>query len=457
MLSKYIKGISVAAVLLLTGLQAAYSQGLYITNGSRLVGNGTVKIVLNNCGFTNNGTFTPGSSEVVFTGGNSTSGSFIAGTASTSFYNLTLNKTANGIQLNRNIGVSNSILFSSGDSLFLNNNIIDLGGTGVLTGETSAKRITGRTGGYIQATHTLNAPSDINPGNLGYRITSSANLGSTVVKRGHQQQSGASVYRYYDVVPANNENLNATVSMYYFHNELGTVPEGNLGLFYSINGGTVWANLGATSLNTTDDYLTKSGVNSLSRFTLSNISEPLAVKLLYFKGSHANGSTLLNWATASEISSSHFDIESAADGVSFKKIGSVDALGSSSTVQVYEYPDRFPYAGITYYRLKLVDRDAAFKYSPIVAVIANDLSEERVRIFPNPVAGTYVTVSFYSENRQVLVIQLYSANGKLIRSASQPFTNGHQSITLEIGDLPAGIYTLKVTGKNYKTVQFIKE
>jgi len=456
MSSKYSKGILGAAVLILTVLHNGYSQGLYTTNGSQLVGNGAVKIVLNNCGLTNNGTFIPGNSEVVFTGSNSTSASFIAGTANTSFYNLTLNKTANGIQLNRNIGVSNSILFTSGDSLFLNNNIIDLGSTGFLTGETFAKRITGRTGGYIQATHTLNAPSDINPGNLGFKITSSANLGSTVIKRGHQQQSGVSVSRYYDVTPANNENLNASVSMYYFHNELGAVPEGNLGLFYSTNGGTVWANIGLTSLNTTSDYLTKDGVNSLSRFTLSNISEPLAVKLLYFKGSNASGSTLLDWATASEINSSHFDIESAADGISFKKIGRVDAVGNSSTAQFYEYRDMFPYPGITYYRLKQVDHDAIFKYSPVIAVNAMSKADDQVRIFPNPVTTTNVTISFYSGDQRILAVQLYSYDGKLLKSIRQLFSEGYQSITFEVDDLPAGIYAVKVAGNNYKTLKFIK-
>ena len=95
-------------------------QGLLNTNGAQFVVNGNVKLVLKNTGFTNDGTFIPGTGEVIFSGSVATSASFINGTSTTGFYNLTLNKSANGLQLGRNITLSNRLLFTSGDSLFLN-------------------------------------------------------------------------------------------------------------------------------------------------------------------------------------------------------------------------------------------------------------------------------------------------------------------------------------------------
>ena len=56
--------------------QATQAQGIVTTSGGNLVANGTVKLVMNNSGFTNNGTFTAGNSSLVFTGNQATSGSF---------------------------------------------------------------------------------------------------------------------------------------------------------------------------------------------------------------------------------------------------------------------------------------------------------------------------------------------------------------------------------------------
>lgn len=134
----------------------SYGQGgIVIESGGKLVLNSTVNLVLNNSGITNDGTFTAGSSTVSFTGNTATANSFIAGTTATNFYNLTLNKSSNGLILNRNIGISNNLSFVSGDSLFLNTYNVDLGSTGSITGETNTNKITSPTGGYIQVTQIL--------------------------------------------------------------------------------------------------------------------------------------------------------------------------------------------------------------------------------------------------------------------------------------------------------------
>ncbi|MGB3008330.1 MAG: hypothetical protein WBC06_17575, partial [Chitinophagaceae bacterium] len=283
MLSNYIKKRLFYCAVLFFPPVICPSQGIVNTPGTKIVTNSNAKIVLNNAGFENNGTFSSGNSEVVFSGSTATANSYIGGSASTSFYNLTLNKTANGLQLNRNIDITNTLLFANGDSLFLNEHNIDLGSTGILSGETGTRRITGRTGGYIQSTQLLDAPTGANPGNLGLDISSVSNLGNTVIRRGHQQQSGASVYRYYDVIPTNNAGLEATIVFNYFDTELAGVSEGNLGMFYSTNGGTVWANLGVDDIDQSLNYLSVNAIDQLALFTLANISDPLAIKLIYLK------------------------------------------------------------------------------------------------------------------------------------------------------------------------------
>ena len=455
MLHNYINRVWTSFFLLLSLTQAASAQGILTTSGSNLVANGTVKLVMNNSGFTNNGTFTAGNSSLIFTGNQATAGSFIAGSANTGLYNLVLNKSGNGMQLNRDISISNSLLFTSGDSLFLNNQIIDLGSTGFLTGETEASRLTGRNGGYVQAIATMNAPVSINPGNLGFAISSSANLGLTTIRRGQLQQSGASVYRYYDVTPANNSGLNAEIVLNYFQSELSSIPEGNLGVFYSSNGGSIWANLGLTSLNTTSNYITRDAVNTFNRFTLANVSEPLSVKLIQFKGIYSGGATLLDWITGAEIQSDHFEIERSANGQHFDRIGVIQAAGSSFQELSYHFTDGSPFPGLNYYRLRQVDLDGSATYSPVIRIMANPPSGASMQIFPNPVNGPLVTIQIETDQPGLHTINLYNEIGKLLKSSTVNLGRGNQSLLFELGNLLPGYYNLQVSGNFNKSMPLL--
>jgi hypothetical protein len=455
MLLKYKIKVWTGFFLLMVLTQPTRAQGIFTTSGSNLVANGTVKLVLNNSGFTNNGTFTAGNSSLVFTGDQSTPGSFIDGSANTGLYNLVLNKSANGMQLNRDISISNSLIFTSGDSLYLNSHVIDLGSTGFLSGETETSHLTGRNGGYVQSTATLNAPASVNPGNLGFTITSAANLGLTTIRRGQQQQSGASVMRYYDVAPANNSGLNAEIMMNYFHSELSAIPEGNLGVFYSSNGGTIWANLGLTSLNTTSNYITRDAVNTLSRFTLANVSEPLSVKLIQFKGIYSGGATLLDWITGAEIQSDHFEIERSANGQYFDRIGVIQAAGSSFQELSYHFTDGSPFPGINYYRLRQVDLDGSATYSPVIRIMANPPSGASMQIFPNPVNGPLVTIQIETDQPGLHTINLYNEIGKLLKSSTVNLGRGNQSLLFELGNLLPGYYNLQVSGNFNKSMPLL--
>ena len=79
----------------------------------------------------------------------------------------------------------------------------------------------------------------------------------------------------------------------------------------------------------------------------------------------------LNWTTASEINSSHFEIERKLERQEdFEYIGKVAAATESTNNLNYNFLDR-PYSPeetYVYYRLKMVDLDGSFEYSDIKAV-----------------------------------------------------------------------------------------
>lgn len=444
------------AIMLAANLKLT-AQGLEISSGTYLVVNGSANIVLANSGITNNGQLVAGNGTVVFSGNNVTSSSFINGSASTSFYNLTLNKSSNGLQLGRSIAVSNTLLFTSGDSLYLNGYNIDLGSSGFLSGELSSRRITGRTGGYIQSTQTLNAPAAANPGNLGFRITSAADLGSTVIRRGHEQQSGASIFRYFTVTPSNNSGLNATVDFYYFDNELAGIAEPNLALFSSANGGVQWLNMGEDAIDQGANILTLGAVDILNRFTLSNISAPLAVKLIRFYVAPAANEVMLHWVTSAETNNQLFAIERAADGLHFMEIGQVPGKGTTSQEQQYQFADQRPLPGKSWYRLRQVDIDGKISYTPVLMINRDFNSPQQASVFPNPVNGTSVYLNFNTTQTGVQTFMVYNQAGMLMKQFTINLMAGTQMVELQTGPLPAGIYFIRQQGKAGFRLNFVKQ
>ena len=183
---------------------------------------------------------------------------------SLTYNNLTINNWT-GVSLIGN-SIVNSMLSLTLGNLNLSGHNIDLGTTGSLI-ETSG-RIIGESG-YIQATRTLNNPSADNVAGLGFEISSSQNLGSTLVKRGHTIQSGngnKGIKRYFEVNPTTNTALNASIKFYYYDNELNDCNEVDLGLFKSTDGGSIWNNMGGI-VNTTGNYVSLSGIDSFSIWT----------------------------------------------------------------------------------------------------------------------------------------------------------------------------------------------
>ena len=124
--------------------------------------------------------------------------------------------------------------------------------------------------GIATTTRTVAASSLETFGGIGLELnTTSTPPGSTVVTRTTGVASGGTftpILRYFDVAPTTNTGLNATLVFRYDDSELNSVPEANLLLFKSTDAGTTWSSAGGT-VNMTDNTLTLTGVNDLSRWT----------------------------------------------------------------------------------------------------------------------------------------------------------------------------------------------
>ena len=240
------------------------SQNVFrISSGTFLRTSEASFIVSENTSLINDGNLQQASGAFKFTGDRD---AFVSGKNASTFARLIISKSGTArLKLQQHIAVTGELNFSGG-LLDLTDFTIDLGATGLLTGENEMTHTIGKKG-YIQIVTDLNAPNSSNPGNLGAIFTSTQNLGSTIVRRGHQLQAnlnGEGVLRYYDVRPSNRIGFNTTLRFSYFNSELRRHDENNLTIWQSPDNSR-WTNLGFTTRNITTNYVEKSIVSGINR------------------------------------------------------------------------------------------------------------------------------------------------------------------------------------------------
>ncbi len=123
--------------------------------------------------------------------------------------------------------------------------------------------------GSISTTRTLNNITSENIAGLGAEISTSENMGSTVILRGHVKQTidgNESIQRYYDIAPTSNSGLNATLVFRYNDAELDGKTESSLILFRSADAGVNWTGQGGT-VDTESNTITLSSIDAFSRWT----------------------------------------------------------------------------------------------------------------------------------------------------------------------------------------------
>jgi hypothetical protein len=243
------------------------AQGIHITPGAYMVMNGNVKLVLNNAGLITNGNFETGQSTIIINGAGTTQ-PWLGGSAAASFRHVIINRQAD-VMLKGNITIEDTLAMIKGN-LQLNNYTLNL--NGYITGESDQSSVTGTGGGLVRVSVKLNAPHEINPGNIGAEISSAANLGTTVIVRRHVQQvlskGGQSIQRYFQITPANNAQLNATLRFFYLDKELAGANESALTLWKGADLGNYWLFSGRDSIDEKANYIVKTGIDHFTRYTL---------------------------------------------------------------------------------------------------------------------------------------------------------------------------------------------
>lgn len=215
-------------------------------------------------------------------------------------------------------------------------------------------------------------------------------------------------------------------------------------------------------------YYAEFKVKDFSEFWLNSggmsKSTPLPVKLMEVTAKKGAGQdVLIGWQVSGETEVIRYEIELARGNAElqaneFIKIGEVAGRGNSTTTQSYSFTDaEADKFGARFYRLKVINADASFRYSTIRSVVFTDAVTWQV--YPNPSSGIFNLVYQVNTTEKVQV-KVFDARGRLVKEAQKGGNGYLQKFVIDLTSpvFANGVYLLQAqVGEKIQTYKVYKQ
>jgi hypothetical protein len=173
------------------------------------------------------------------------------------------------------------------------------------------------------------------------------------------------------------------------------------------------------------------------------INDPLPVELVSFRVIKHSSYVLLEWSTATELNNSHFEVQRSFNGRDFDVIGQVEGHGTTNEPNYYSFIDRSPVGAVAYFRLRQVDYDGAYEFSPIRLVQQHNLAGTVVSTYPNPAREkVYIQSVNALEFSQ---LQLINLSGQVVSNLKGSTQGNGFSMEVMLPQVPKGMYYVRYT------------
>lgn len=179
---------------------------------------------------------------------------------------------------------------------------------------------------------------------------------------------------------------------------------------------------------------------SEAAFTVEGSTLPL--ELVRFEAEGRKKDIQVYWEVRQEEDLSGYTLERSDDKQFFKPIAWMHAEGKA--MNWYEHLDKeVELNQWYYYRLKMLHLDGKVAYSDIKA--ARLKARGTLDVYPNPTNGSSKMI-INAPNSDRLWVEIMHSNGQQIRAFALDVDAGVYEQVLDLGDLPAGMYWVKVSG-----------
>lgn len=205
---------------------------------------------------------------------------------------------------------------------------------------------------------------------------------------------------------------------------------------------------GATPVTLTKFFLFPSTGNDVNPSTDKSESV-FPVELSMFKARFVGKNVELNWTTATEQNSNKFVIERKSSDV-WVSLAEVNASGNSNSPKEYSFSDKNLADGKYSYRLKMIDNDGTFEYSPVVEVeveVPNTFALSQN--YPNPF-NPVTQIRYQLPVNSQVKLMIFSITGELVTTLvdeNQPA--GNYTVPFDASALASGTYIYRLVAGDF--------
>lgn len=187
------------------------------------------------------------------------------------------------------------------------------------------------------------------------------------------------------------------------------------------------------------------GVAGPSAVRSVTTANALDFTLISFEASAEAQQVKLDWKTATEKATAAFEVERSSNGAAFIVIGRVAAAGTATEATSYKFNDLKPAKGLNLYRLKMLNADGTWSYSPVRNVrFQSEVAGHEV--FPIP-AKTGLTLRLVAAPASPVQAYLYDLHGRVVKQ----LTIQQKETVIDISDIAAAQYLLVLSdGSSFK-------
>ncbi len=182
----------------------------------------------------------------------------------------------------------------------------------------------------------------------------------------------------------------------------------------------------------------------------------LPVELTDFRAIADGAAVQLTWETASETNNSGFSIEQA-EGPDWSLVDFVEGHGTTFGPQSYSYRITNLEPGSHRFRLKQVDFDGSFAYSPEVeAELTVPGTYALSEAYPNPF-GSQTRLQLHVKYAQSVRVSVYDGLGRLVGVLHEGMLaeGAGVSLVLRGAGHPAGLYVIRAEGETFQATRTV--
>jgi len=162
---------------------------------------------------------------------------------------------------------------------------------------------------------------------------------------------------------------------------------------------------------------------------------PLPATLVNFNAVLRNNQPLLQWSTTQEFNSSYYEIQRSRPGEGWVKISTVAAAGTSTSLRSYSFTDQVGNSQVLLYRLKIVDKDGKYMFSPVRTLRISDLG---VGVTIRSISPQNVLIDFSKQLNSTVVFRIINMSGQVVHQ--QILKNPVGSVIVNMKNVPEGNY-----------------